>query len=528
MNKKLAILLPLLFALCFAGGMWLQKHFSTPLPSIDFLKKNDSKISEVLNLVSRNYVEDVNLDSISEDLLPLLFEKLDPHSSYISSEEYRDIIDPIRGSFEGIGVQFNIQKDTIVIVQVLKGGPSEKLNIKAGDRIVTVNDSVVAGNGITNEKTIKLLKGPSGTVVKVGIKREGIKDLIPFEITRGSVPIASVDAAYMIDDKTGYVAISCFSQNTLEEFLSAIQSFRDKNPLENLIVDLRENGGGLLFTAIDLASEFLKTGDTIVFTKGRNSAPDYYTSIGSGSCENLNLVVLINEYSASASEIFAGAMQDNGRAVVVGRRSFGKGVVNEDFPLRDSSFIRLTTKKFYTPCGRCIQKPYNGHLTDYDKELVDRYSHGELLEVDSINFPDSLKFTTRAGKIVYGGGGIMPDVFVPIDTISYSEMFRQMTIDGYIYNYAFSFAERNRSRLNTMGFREAYSDCLRHINWNDIYSNYGKKCDDKCSQSEIEHLVNLTCAYVVRDIFGENAFYEIYNLDDKTIQKAIEVLNQNK
>ena len=531
-NKPLTILLPLLLATTFAVGM-LVNSFLTQRNGIK-LPPRQSKYDVIMRLISDEYVEDVNIDSLTEELLPSLFEKLDPHSFYISADEYRDMIDPIMGSFEGIGVQFNIQNDTVVVVQVIHGGPSEKLNILAGDRIVTVNDSVIAGNGITNEKTVKLLKGPRGTKVKVGIRRVGVKDLIPFEITRDAVPITSVDAAYLIDDSTGYVAINCFSQNTIDEFLSAVSKLNTKSQnMKNIIVDLRDNGGGLLLAVIHLANEFLQAGDTIVYTQGKNTLPEYYVAEGDGSCEKLNLVVLINEFSASASEIFAGAMQDNGRGTIVGRRSYGKGVVNEDFPLSDSSVVRLSIKKFYTPSGRCIQKPYNGSLSDYNQELLDRYAHGELNSADSVNFPDSLKFVTKTGKIVYGGGGIMPDVFVPIDSTSYSPSYQKIMNSGFVYEYSFAFTEKHRAALQAMEFHDAYKWLSEKITMQGIvqyaesHSKTSLLLDKNASLSEQQRVEMLARCYVIRNVFGDSAFFEMYNAEDEIINKALDVF-QNK
>ncbi len=519
-NNRFFIFLPFLLALMFAGGMWLQKFLSPAANGYAKLSKYD----EITNLISERYVEAINIDSLTDEMMPFLFEKLDPHSSYISAEDYRDLTDPIRGSFEGIGVQFNIQNDTVVIVQVLRGGPSEKLNIHAGDRIVTVNDSTIAGNGITNEKVVKLLKGPSGTKVSVGIKRFGIEELIPFKITRGAIPIESVTSAYMFDEQTGYIAFDCFSQTTYDEFVSAVRKLRQQGA-ENLIVDLRDNGGGLLFTVVDLTNEFLEKGDTIVFTKGRNTNANYFCAEGDGMFKELNVCVLINEYSASASEIFAGAMQDNGRGTIIGRRSYGKGVVNEDFPLNDGSTIRLSTKKFYTPSGRCIQKPYNGCLKDYDKELVDRFTRGELSDADSINFPDSLQFVTRTGKIVYGGGGIMPDVFVPLDTTSYSKDFQQITNRGLLFEYAFNFSDKQRTYLESLSKKDALDFCTKNITFNKVISyaeNKNITFKNTWTDKEIQLIEKLTRCYTMRNIFGNEYFYELYNVDDETILRAIE------
>lgn len=503
----------------FAGGMWLQR-FLTPSGN-EYAKL--SKYDEITNLISEHYVEALNIDSLTEKMMPFLFEKLDPHSAYIFADDYRDLTDPIRGSFEGIGVQFNIQNDTVVIVQVLRGGPSEKLNVHAGDRIVTVNDSIIAGNGITNEKVVKLLKGPSGTKVSVGIKRFGNEELIPVEITRGAIPIESVTASYMFDDHTGYIAFDCFSQTTYDEFVGAVRKLRQQGA-ENLIVDLRDNGGGLLFTVVDLANEFLEKGDTIVFTKDRNSDANYFCAEGNGMFRDLNVCVLINEYSASASEIFAGAMQDNGRGVVIGRRSYGKGVVNEDFPLKDGSTIRLSTKKFYTPSGRCIQKPYNGCLKDYDKELVDRFTRGELTDADSINFPDSLQFVTRTGKIVYGGGGIMPDVFVPLDTTAATKDFQQISNRGLLFEFAVNFSDKNRTYLESLSKEAALNFCIKNITFNTVIAYAESKnitFNNTLTDKEKSHIEKLTRCYTMRNIFGNECFYELYNVDDETILRAI-------
>ncbi len=523
MNNKLRILLPVLLALAFAGGMLLQRQFTTvPRKGI----QPTSKIEEILHLIRDKYVENIHIDTLCDNLMPQLFEQLDPHSSYITTDNYREMIDPILGSFDGIGVQFLIQKDTIVIVQVLHGGPSEKLDIHAGDRIVKVNDSIVAGVGITNEKTIKLLKGPRGTKVTVGIKRINVPELLSFEITRDAIPITSVETAYMIDEGIGYIAIDCFSQTTQNEFLSAITELKNSG-MKKLIIDLRDNGGGLLYTAIDLANEFLSQGDTIVFTKGKNEPAEYFTAEGNGTCKNIELAILINEYSASASEIFAGAMQDNGRGTVIGRRSYGKGVVNEDFVLRDSSVVRLSTKKFYTPSGRCIQKPYNGKLSDYDRELVERYFHGEMYDADSVHFPDSLKFTTRTGKTVYGGGGIMPDVFVAVDTTAYSQFFQDITNKSIVYNYAFEFTDNHRELLTKQKDAQAIQEfCNKMFSLDKLYKDTEKQNikKGKLSHSEVEWEQKLFCCYVIRNILGDKYFYELYNTNDNTILKAIEIL----
>lgn len=524
--KRIHILLPLIIGLAMFSGFFIARFVGV---SSQNSSKNPDKLTALMELLETEYVDSVSRNQIIESIIPFVLEKLDPHSSYIIPDDYNEIQDPIRGSFEGIGVQFNVKNDTIVVMQIIPGGPSEKVNIKAGDRIITINDSVVAGKGITNDKVVKLLKGPKGTKVAVGIKRLGSKQLLQFVITRDKIPFNSIDAAYMIEPQTGYVKISRFASTTPEEFENHMHKLRLQG-MNKIIIDLRENGGGVLGSAIYLANEFLQKNDVIVYTQGKAHAPQYHYADGKGTCKDLQLAVLINEYSASASEIFAGAMQDNDRGVIVGRRSFGKGLVNRDFMFADSSMVRLTIQKFYSPSGRCIQKPYTTGKSDYANELLDRYAHGEMQIKDSIQFPDSLKYKTKKGKTVYGGGGIMPEFFVPIDTIGYSKLYSDLVQQSIMYDFAFEYSDKNRDKLSSKKQLAEFETYLNSQNlWNALLV-YANKKGVKASQPDIaiskKHIETQLHAYIARNIFGESEFHRIINKDDTTIVKALQELNK--
>lgn len=525
------IWLPLIIALCVSAGfllaLWTGQSFGG-----QYGGARTNKLSTILSLIEQDYAEEVNIDSLTEVFIPLLLEQLDPHSSYIPLEDFNEINDPLQGSFEGIGVEFSIQNDTITVMQVIAGGPSERVKIRAGDRIVTVNDSVVAGIDITNSKVMKLLKGAKGSKVRVGIKRQGEAQLIDFEITRGKIPINSIRASYMIDEEIAYLKLANFAFTTPKEFTEHIAKLRAQG-MKKIIIDLRENGGGALNSAIFLANEFLAKGDLIVFTQGKHYAREDSPADGKGSCQDLGLAVLINEFSASASEVFAGAIQDNDRGIIVGRRSFGKGLVNRDFMLPDNSAVRLTIQKFYTPSGRCIQKPFANGIDAYNNDLQQRIQHGELENSDSISFPDSLRFTTRNGRIVYGGGGIMPDFFVSIDTIGYSGYLSLLEHRGLIYDFAFSFADKHREQLSKMKtVEEVTAFCTRENTYNQLLRVAEQKGIPVNKQQELisrQIIQNRLNAYIVRDALGsETLFYTVINNNDRTVREAVEQLKIEK
>ncbi|HPM12555.1 MAG TPA: S41 family peptidase [Bacteroidales bacterium] len=525
-HKRIYILLPLIIGVAMFCGFYIARF--TGMSANNSADSKD-KLTALMELLETEYVDSVSRNEIIESIIPFVLEKLDPHSSYIVPEDYNEIQDPIRGSFEGIGVQFNVKNDTIVIMQIISGGPSEKVNIKAGDRIVTINDSVVAGIGITNDNVVKLLKGPKGTKVKVGIRRGKQTKLLDFVITRDKIPFNSIDAAYMIEPKTGYIKISRFAATTPEEYSEHITKLRSQG-MTRIIIDLRENGGGVLGSAIFLANEFLHKKDVIVYTQGKAHAPQYYHADGKGTCQDLAVAVLINEYSASASEIFAGAIQDNDRGIIVGRRSFGKGLVNRDFMFADSSMVRLTIQKFYSPSGRCIQKPYSDKKSDYANELIERYAHGEMQIKDSIHFPDSLIYKTKGGKTVYGGGGIMPEFFVPIDTSGYSELYSDLIQQSIIYDFAFEWSDSHRAKLSTYKQLSQFESYVKTQQlWNSLLT-YAYSKDIQASRTDIlvskHRIESQLYAYIARNIFGESEFYMIINRDDSTIRKALQELNK--
>lgn len=408
---------------------------------------NGNQLNTVMNMIDNSYVDNVNLDTLSEKMIPLLLKELDPHSSYIPAREAQASQEHLRGDFEGIGVMFNMLTDTVIIQDVIPGGPSSKVGIISGDRIITVNDTIVAGKKIDSNKIISKLKGKSGTTVKVGIKRKGVKDLIDIKIVRGKVEVKSLDASFMIAPQIGYVKLLRFSANTHQELKSAIKELK-KQGMKNLILDLQGNGGGYLDQAILIANEFLPKGRMIVYTEGRGKRLNEQYSDGSGEFIGDNVTVLIDETSASASEIVAGALQDNDIGTIVGRRSFGKGLVQQQMDLPDGSMLLLTIARYYTPTGRCIQRPYDKGEEEYYSEIVNRYLHGEMVSKDSIKLNDSLRYVTPKGKVVYGGGGIMPDVFVPADTSRYASQFERKALSSiYRIKYISEYIDNNRRIL---------------------------------------------------------------------------------
>lgn len=406
------------------------------------------KLFQAMYGITNFYVDTLNDEKIVEAAIKGMVEQLDPHSSYTDAAETREMEEPLQGEFSGIGIQFNMKQDTLYVIQTIAGGPSERVGILAGDRIVTVNDSVIAGVKMRNTDIMKRLRGKKGTKVTVQVKRGGKPDLITFRITRDKIPLYSVDAAYMLDDSTGYVLISRFGAKTYDEMMQALDRL-EREGMRQLVLDLSDNGGGYLEAAIDMCNEFLDGGQLIVYTQGENSPRAEAAALGTGAYRDLPLVVIVNQYSASASEIFAGAMQDWDRAVVVGRRTFGKGLVQRPFRFEDGSMLRLTTARYYTPSGRCIQKPYKrGNKKAYDDDIMERVRDGELYHQDSIHFNDSLRCTTlRTGRTIYGGGGIMPDVFVPLDTTLYTTYYRDLVAKGIVNQYVINYVDGHRNEV---------------------------------------------------------------------------------
>lgn len=521
--NKSALLIPIIVILVFIGGLWTGSMFSNKTE----YKNNTDKLSHILSLISNEYVDKVNIDSIIEKTLPDLLSNLDPHSVYIPASDLMAVNEELDGSFSGIGISFMMKNDTISIIEVLSGGPSEKVGLMPGDRIVTVNDSVVAGKELSNEKVISMLRGAKGTKVDLGIKRSSAKELLKFELTRDDIPVTSIDASYIIAPEIGYIKINKFGRDTYNEYLTNLTQLQNEGATK-FIIDLRGNGGGFMEMAILMANEFLPASDLIVFTKGRTSRESISTfSDGNGSFKENEVIVLIDEYSASASEILAGAIQDNDRGLIIGRRSFGKGLVQRQTELPDSSALRLTVSRYYTPSGRCIQKEYTpGKSSDYSYEIINRYNHGEAFNADSIKLNKDLEYTTANGRKVYGGGGIMPDIFVPNDTSDISSYYIAIANAGLLQKFAFEYCDLNRDKLNESIdtddlLTKLPSDEALLQSFVKYASQNGIPARWRYINMSYQLIVNQLKALIARDILGSQSFYHIYNLRDKCVQQAI-------
>ena len=499
------------------------------------------KFNRFMEYLDKYYVDSIDAEKVVEKAIMHTLEELDPHSVYISEEDFKKMNEPLQGNFEGVGIQFNILKDTLIVISPISGGPSEKVGILAGDRIVKVDGENIAGIGLTNEDVFSLLRGKKGTMVNVSILRKSYrpsaksKELIDFTITRDKIPIFSLDASYMIDEETGYIKINRFSATTNEEFSKAIAELNSQG-IKNLILDLTGNGGGYLEAAVNLADEFLPADRMIVYTEGLNSPRQEFTSTSRGDFEKGKLIVLIDEGSASASEIVTGAVQDWDRAIVIGRRSFGKGLVQRQLLLPDRSAIRLTTSRYYTPSGRLIQKPYDDGIDKYHKEISDRFEHGEFMHPDSISFPDSLKYKTLVKqRTVFGGGGIMPDIFVPFDTNSFSDYYRDLVRKGTMHNFALTYLDKNREQLSKeypdfKTFKEKFDlsrQALDDLHAQAKLDKIEVSDEDEIGKSE-DQISRLVKAYIARDLFSRSEFFQVLNEEDKTYQKALEVIKDWK
>jgi len=494
------------------------------------LGKASDKFKTTLNIITSAYVDSVDADKLVEDAIIGMLDKLDPHSVYISKEEVKEMNEPLIGNFEGIGIQFQILKDTILVVNAIPGGPSEKLGIQAGDKIIKVNDTIVAGIGIKNSDVMKKLRGDKGTKVKVAIKRGNSDELIDYIIIRDKIPIYSVDAWYMATPEIGYIRITRFAQTTMEEYEKAIKDLKSQG-MKSLILDLRGNGGGYLHVATALADEFLPDKKLIVYTEGSKQIRQDSYSTSRGNFETGKLVILIDEASASASEIVSGAIQDWDRGLIIGRRSFGKGLVQKPYNLPDGSMIRLTTARYYTPSGRCIQKPYEDGKEAYYKDLSERFKHGELLYADSIKFPDSLKYQTLVNKrTVYGGGGIMPDIFVPLDTSFTSEFYTKIQSKGLQNQFVLTYLEKYREELKKQ-YPNAKSFKDNFIVSNELFNEFLSFAENENIKAEEEHLkrsrkvIEMQIkALLARNLFNESLSAQIFNENNEAYLKALEVL----
>ena len=535
-NSKHTILFPLLLAAGIVLGVMLgqlvgRNRAESQIRNIvnrSNLQLNN-KIMQTCMLIEHQFVDSISIDSLSELVIPLMMKELDPHSDYIPARDMQQVNEPLEGEFDGIGVMFNAATDTVIVLSVIPNGPSAKAGVVAGDRIIEVNDTLVAGVKMPQDAIVKRLRGRRGTEVKLSLKRHGIDELVDVKVVRDAIPINSVESAFMVNDDTGFIRLSKFARTSYEEIMRAMFSLRHQG-MKRLIFDLRGNVGGFMDQAILIANEFLPAGQLIVYTEDRNGKQTKQFTDGNGSATDISLVVLIDEDSASSSEIVAGAIQDNDRGTIVGRRSFGKGLVQSQIPYNDGSALRLTIARYYTPTGRSIQKPYkNGEEMDYNMDMVRRYQNNEFFSADSIHFADSLKFTTPKGKIVYGGGGIMPDVFVPLDTTHVTKYYVETSGRNIIYRYTIEYADKHREALNkvtSLGGLDSLFAADKNL-FND-FVRYASKQGVRGTQSEIaksrEVIEAQLRAYIGRNtVLEDNAFY--YNIFpiDNVVHKALEI-----
>ena len=520
------LVLPLLILCAFAGQIAAQQRGSS---------MDARKLQMALYAINNLYVDSTSEGKLVEDAIVGMLEKLDPHSTYTDPEETKEMTEPLQGNFDGIGIQFNMLTDTLYVIQVIPGGPSEKVGLMAGDRIIMVDDTTIAGVNMKNTDVMRRLRGPKNTEVKIKVKRNNVPELIDFSITRGKIPVYSLDAAYMADDSTGYIKLNRFAATSADEFKEALATLQ-KAGMKNLILDLQGNGGGYLNVAIDIVDEFLGKDQLIVYTEGNAQPRDEAKSSAKGNFENGRLVVLVDETSASASEILSGAVQDWDRGVILGRRTFGKGLVQKPIPMPDGSMIRLTIARYYTPTGRSIQKPYeNGNQDSYNHDLINRYNSGELMSADSIHFPDSMKYTTlNTQRTVYGGGGIMPDVFIPVDTTRYTQYHRNLVASGTVNREAMNFLDKNREMLTSTykdfkQFEDAFEvsdemlqDLVTMANENKIEFN-----EEQFERSK--PLIKLQIkALLARDLYDMAQYYQVINADNESFQEALRLINDEQ
>ena len=509
-------------------GTFYTSHFSGGRISI--INTGSSKVGYLLQLIDNNYVDTVDMNTLVEDAMPQILSELDPHSSYFGPKDAKEANEDLKGSFSGIGVQFTMEKDTVYVSSVIHGGPSERVGILAGDRIVTAD--TISLVGMDTDSVMKHLRGEKGTKVKLGIKRYGTADLQYFTVIRGDIPVVSIDAYFMMNEKTGYIHVKNFGEKTYAEMLSALANLNMEG-MKQVIVDLRGNRGGYMHIAIQMVNEFLPKGKLIVYTEGRKSPREDFFSDGRGVFQNLPIVVLVDEGSASASEIFAGAIQDNDRGTIVGRRTFGKGLVQQPMEFRDGSVVRLTVARYYTPSGRCIQKPYEkGHGEEYEMDLIARYERGEFFSQDSIHLEESKQYQTSIGRIVYGGGGIMPDFFVPEDTSATSSYYREAVFTGLIRQFAFAYADENRAKLNSLQTVDRMVKFMKKENLVEKFAQFGEKHQLRRrnlmlqkSRSLFERNIYGSIIYNV----GEMKDYLMFlGKDDPAVIQAQEILNEGK
>ncbi len=530
--KKSNRFMPLIMAVCVIIGIMIGSFYANHFSGnrLNIINSGSNRLSNLLHLIDDQYVDKVNIDSLVDVAIPQILADLDPHSVYISAKDAQAVADDLKGSFPGVGIEFTIRKDTIHVQNVVKNGPAQRAGILAGDKIVSVDGKPFVGKIVTNEEAMRRLKGPKDTKVKLGVMRYGQKAVKYFTVTRGDIPQKSITATYMLDKNTGYIKVKSFGETTYPEMLIALAKLSQEG-FTNLVIDLRDNTGGYMNSAIQMANEFLPKNKLIVYTIGRKSPRQDFPSDGHGSYQKIPLVVLINEGSASASEIFAGAMQDNDRATIIGRRSFGKGLVQQQLSFPDGSMIRLTIARYYTPSGRCIQKPFTaGDNKDYEEDLLTRYQHGEFFSQDSIKHHGPA-YHTSIGRTVYGGGGITPDIFVAEDTLGMTSYYKQAAMSGLILQYAFTYTDNNRPKLNTYKDMMSLSKYLVSQNTVEQFAAYAdhnglkrRNLMIRKSHKLLERFIN---SRIIYNMLDDEAWTEYINADDPTIAKALSVFREN-
>ena len=530
--KKSNRFMPLIMAVCVIIGIMIGSFYANHFSGnrLNIINSGSNRLSNLLHLIDDQYVDKVNIDSLVDVAIPQILADLDPHSVYISAKDAQAVADDLKGSFSGVGIEFTIRKDTIHVQNVVKNGPAQRAGILAGDKIVSVDGKPFVGKIVTNEEAMRRLKGPKDTKVKLGVMRYGQKAVKYFTVTRGDIPQKSITATYMLDKNTGYIKVKSFGETTYPEMLIALAKLSQEG-FTNLVIDLRDNTGGYMNSAIQMANEFLPKNKLIVYTIGRKSPRQDFPSDGHGSYQKIPLVVLINEGSASASEIFAGAMQDNDRATIIGRRSFGKGLVQQQLSFPDGSMIRLTIARYYTPSGRCIQKPFTaGDNKDYEEDLLTRYQHGEFFSQDSIKHHGPA-YHTSIGRTVYGGGGITPDIFVAEDTLGMTSYYKQAAMSGLILQYAFTYTDNNRPKLNTFKDMMSLSKYLVSQNTVEQFAAYAdhnglkrRNLMIRKSHKLLERFIN---SRIIYNMLDDEAWTEYINADDPTIAKALSVFREN-
>ena len=530
--KKSNRFMPLIMAVCVIIGIMIGSFYANHFSGnrLNIINSGSNRLSNLLHLIDDQYVDKVNIDSLVDVAIPQILADLDPHSVYISAKDAQAVADDLKGSFSGVGIEFTIRKDTIHVQNVVKNGPAQRAGILAGDKIVSVDGKPFVGKIVTNEEAMRRLKGPKDTKVKLGVMRYGQKAVKYFTVTRGDIPQKSITATYMLDKNTGYIKVKSFGETTYPETLIALAKLSQEG-FTNLVIDLRDNTGGYMNSAIQMANEFLPKDKLIVYTIGRKSPRQDFPSDGHGSYQKIPLVVLINEGSASASEIFAGAMQDNDRATIIGRRSFGKGLVQQQLSFPDGSMIRLTIARYYTPSGRCIQKPFTaGDNKDYEEDLLTRYQHGEFFSQDSIKHHGPA-YHTSIGRTVYGGGGITPDIFVAEDTLGMTSYYKQAAMSGLILQYAFTYTDNNRPKLNTYKDMMSLSKYLVSQNTVEQFAAYAdhnglkrRNLMIRKSHKLLERFIN---SRIIYNMLDDEAWTEYINADDPTIAKALSVFREN-